>query len=50
MGNYLGDIVDCALSDSAPLATTATEVFECIARGGLGAPNDVHFIIDLSDF
>jgi len=33
--------MDCALSDYPPLATTAIEVFECIVRGGLAAPNDV---------
>ena len=33
--------MDCALSDFPPLATTAIEVFECIVRGGLAAPNDV---------
>lgn len=33
--------MDCALSDSAPLAISATEVLECIVRGGLAAPNDV---------
>jgi hypothetical protein len=34
--------MDCALSDYPPLATTGIEVFECIVRGGLAAPNDVH--------
>jgi hypothetical protein len=42
-GNFLGDIMDCSLSDSAPLAVTAAEIFESIVRGGLAAPNDVHF-------
>ena len=41
MGNYLGDIVSSALSEDTALAITATEVFEAVARGGLGAPNDV---------
>lgn len=40
-GNYLGDIMDCTLSDFAPLAITGMEVLECIARGGLAAPSDV---------
>jgi hypothetical protein len=35
--------MDCSLSDSVPLAITATEVFDSIVRGGLAAPNDVRF-------
>jgi hypothetical protein len=45
-GNYLGDIMSCASSDSAPLAIAGTEVFESIVRGGLAAPNDVQLIGD----
>jgi hypothetical protein len=39
--------MECSLSDSAPLAITATEVFECIACGGLAAPNDVIYLLTL---
>lgn len=35
--------MDSTLSDSAPLAVTATEVFDSIVRGGLAAPSDVRF-------
>ena len=45
-GNFLGDIMECSLSDSEPLAITATEVFDFIARGGLAAPNDVTCIFN----
>jgi len=45
-GNYLSDIMACALSDYPPLAITATEVFECIVSGGLASPNDVRSILD----
>lgn len=48
-GNYLGDIMACALSDSAPLAIAGMEVLECIARGGLAAPNDVLLNYSKSD-
>jgi hypothetical protein len=48
VGNYLSDIITNALSDNPALAITATEVFECIARGGLGAPNDVRTLLDCS--
>jgi hypothetical protein len=49
-GNYLGDIMDCALNESAPVAISATEVFDCIVRGGLAAPNDVLSDDDDTDF
>jgi hypothetical protein len=39
--------MECSLSDSAPLAITATEVFECIACGGLAAPNDVIYLLTI---
>jgi hypothetical protein len=39
--------MNCALSDYPPLATTGIEVFECIVRGGLAAPNDVHLKLTL---
>jgi len=40
-GNYLDDIMACALSESTQLAIAGTEVLESIVRGGLAAPNDV---------
>ena len=46
-GNYLDDIMACALSEAASLAIVGTEVLESMVRGGLAAPNDVISIVGL---
>ena len=46
-GNYLGDIMDCALSEYAPLAISATEVLRFIIQGSLAAPNDVIYFFSV---